>query len=67
MDRGMNYLYNKSTSSPLEAETVQYTFTILLQLFERAALLLMCLFVLTRLPRFKEIFQKEHTPRRSLP
>lgn len=58
MDRGMNYLYNKSTSSPLEAETVQYTFTILLQLFERAALLLMCLFVLTRLPRFKEIFQK---------
>lgn len=67
MDRGMNYLYNKSTSSPLEAETVQYTFTILLQLFERAALLLMCLFVLTRLPRFKEIFQKEPTLRRSLP
>ncbi|KUP22526.1 hypothetical protein AWJ19_00445 [Paenibacillus sp. DMB5] len=30
----------------------------LLQLFERAALLLMCLFVLTRLPRFKEIFIK---------
>ncbi len=37
---------------------MQYTFTILLQLFERAALLLMCLFVLTRLPRFKEVFQK---------
>ncbi|MRN55328.1 GAF domain-containing protein [Paenibacillus sp. LC-T2] len=35
----------------------------LLQLFERAALLLMCLFVLTRLPRFKEIFQKgAYTP-----
>ncbi|UQZ37521.1 sensor histidine kinase [Paenibacillus sp. PK3_47] len=30
----------------------------LLQLFERAALLLMCLFVLTRLPRFKEMFSK---------
>ncbi|ULO07265.1 sensor histidine kinase [Paenibacillus sp. 19GGS1-52] len=42
---------------------MQYTFTILLQLFERAALLLMCLFVLTRLPRFKEIFQKgAYTP-----
>ncbi|MFF2019218.1 LytS/YhcK type 5TM receptor domain-containing protein [Paenibacillus sp. NPDC058177] len=37
---------------------MQHTFTILMQLFERAALLLMCLFVLTRLPRFKEIFQK---------
>lgn len=58
MDRGMNYLYNESTSRPLEAVTVQYTFTILLQLLERAALLLMCLFVLTRLPRFKEVFQK---------
>ncbi|ASA26588.1 sensor histidine kinase [Paenibacillus donghaensis] len=35
----------------------------LLQMFERAALLLMCLFVLTRLPRFKEIFQKgDYTP-----
>ncbi|MNI16121.1 Sensor histidine kinase YpdA [compost metagenome] len=32
--------------------------TILLQLFERAALLLMCLFVLTRLTRFREIFVK---------
>ncbi|WP_249901692.1 sensor histidine kinase [Paenibacillus sp. PK3_47] len=32
--------------------------SILLQLFERAALLLMCLFVLTRLPRFKEMFSK---------
>jgi two-component system LytT family sensor kinase len=42
----------------LEAVTMQHTFTILMQLFERAALLLMCLFVLTRLPRFKEIFQK---------
>ncbi|MFC3749363.1 LytS/YhcK type 5TM receptor domain-containing protein [Paenibacillus sp. GCM10012306] len=37
---------------------MQHTFSILMQLFERAALLLMCLFVLTRLPRFKEIFQK---------
>ncbi|WP_208607140.1 sensor histidine kinase [Paenibacillus typhae] len=37
---------------------VHYNLTILLQLFERAALLLMCLFVLTRLPRFKEIFIK---------
>lgn len=37
---------------------MHYNLTILLQLFERAALLLMCLFVLTRLPRFKEIFIK---------
>nr|WP_019914024.1 sensor histidine kinase [Paenibacillus sp. HW567] len=36
-----------------------HNLTILLQLFERAALLLMCLFVLTRVPRFKEIFVKE--------
>lgn len=35
---------------------MQYNLTILLELFERAALLLMCLFVLTRLPRLKEIF-----------
>lgn len=35
-----------------------HNLTILLQLFERAALLLMCLFVLTRVPRFKEIFVK---------
>ncbi|MNO29169.1 Sensor histidine kinase YpdA [compost metagenome] len=38
---------------------MQHNLTILLQLFERAALLLMCLFVLTRVPRFKEIFVKE--------
>lgn len=37
---------------------VSYAITILLQLLERAALLLMTLFVLTRIPRFKEIFQK---------
>jgi two-component system, LytTR family, sensor kinase len=37
---------------------LEHNLTILLQLFERAALLLMCLFVLTRLPRFKEIFVK---------
>lgn len=37
---------------------MEHNLTILLQLFERAALLLMCLFVLTRLPRFKEIFVK---------
>nr|WP_290124308.1 sensor histidine kinase [Paenibacillus riograndensis] len=35
---------------------MEHNLTILLQLFERAALLLMCLFVLTRVPRFKEIF-----------
>ncbi len=58
MDMGNNYPYNGPIDCPLEAVTMQYTFTILLQLFERAALLLMCLFVLTRLPRFKEIFQK---------
>ncbi|GGF65408.1 membrane protein [Paenibacillus albidus] len=45
---------------------MQYTLLILLQLFERAALLLMCLFVLTRLPRFKEIFQKEAYTRQEL-
>lgn len=45
---------------------MQYTFTILLQLFERAALLLMCLFVLTRLPRFKEMFQKGTYARQEL-
>lgn len=44
---------------------MQYTFVILLQLLERAALLLMTLFVLTRVPRFKEIFQKGRTRRRS--
>ncbi|CAM4298509.1 sensor histidine kinase [Saccharibacillus endophyticus] len=32
---------------------------IFLQLFERGSLLLMCLFVLTRIPRFKAVFQKE--------
>lgn len=37
---------------------MQNNLSILLQLFERAALLLMCLFVLTRLPRFKEMFSK---------
>ncbi|MEK5234445.1 sensor histidine kinase [Paenibacillus sp. FSL L8-0470] len=37
---------------------MEHNLTILLQLFERAALLLMCLFVLTRVPRFKEIFVK---------
>nr|WP_285847543.1 sensor histidine kinase [Heyndrickxia ginsengihumi] len=31
----------------------------LVQLFERAALLIICLFFITRVPRFKEIFQKE--------
>ncbi|MEC0172422.1 sensor histidine kinase [Paenibacillus graminis] len=35
---------------------MEHNLTILLQLFERAALLLMCLFGLTRVPRFKEIF-----------
>lgn len=35
----------------------------LIQLFERAALLLICLFFMTRIPRFKEIFQKDsHSP-----
>lgn len=63
MDNNRNYPYNGPIDCPLEAVTMQYTFTILLQLFERAALLLMCLFVLTRLPRFKEIFQKgAYTP-----
>ncbi|OWA36918.1 sensor histidine kinase [Saccharibacillus sp. O16] len=33
--------------------------TIFLQLFERGSLLLMCLFVLTRIPRVKAVFQKE--------
>lgn len=33
--------------------------SIFLQLFERGSLLLMCLFVLTRIPRFKAVFQKE--------
>ncbi|MBW4085496.1 sensor histidine kinase [Paenibacillus sp. S150] len=37
---------------------MQMNLTILLQLLERAALLFMSLFVLTRLPRFKEIFVK---------
>lgn len=42
---------------------MQYNLSILLQLFERAALLLMCLFVLSRVPRFKEIFAKGiHAP-----
>ncbi|MDT3428208.1 two-component system LytT family sensor kinase [Paenibacillus forsythiae] len=46
---------------------MQYTFVILLQLLERAALLLMTLFVLTRVPRFKEIFQKRaYTPQELL-
>ena len=35
----------------------------LIQLFERAALLLICLFFMTRIPRFKEILQKDsHSP-----
>lgn len=39
------------------------TLDMLIQLFERAALLLICLFFLTRVPRFKEILQKErHSP-----
>ncbi|MEH7087040.1 sensor histidine kinase, partial [Neobacillus drentensis] len=33
--------------------------TMLLQLCERAALLLIILFLLTRIPRFKQILQKE--------
>ncbi|MDO3409389.1 sensor histidine kinase [Saccharibacillus sp. CPCC 101409] len=37
----------------------KHPFTIFLQLFERGSLLLMCLFVLTRIPRFKAVFQKE--------
>lgn len=42
---------------------MQYNLSILLQLIERAALLLMCLFVLTRVPRFKEVFAKGvHAP-----
>ncbi|WP_017814706.1 sensor histidine kinase [Paenibacillus shenyangensis] len=36
-----------------------YTGIILLQLFERAALLLICLFLLSKLPHFRQIFQKE--------
>ncbi|MBP3039871.1 sensor histidine kinase [Bacillaceae bacterium Marseille-Q3522] len=32
----------------------------LIQLFERAALLLICLFFITRIPRFKELLQKKH-------
>ncbi|PLT29660.1 sensor histidine kinase [Peribacillus deserti] len=32
----------------------------LIQLFERAALLLICLFIITRIPRFKESFQKDN-------
>ncbi len=36
-----------------------YTGIILLQLFERAALLLICLFLLSKLPNFRQIFQKE--------
>ncbi|MCR8844358.1 sensor histidine kinase [Paenibacillus sp. SC116] len=39
-------------------------FTMLLQLFERAALLLIILFLLTRIPSFKQILQKEsQTPK----
>ncbi|MFC3885461.1 LytS/YhcK type 5TM receptor domain-containing protein [Bacillus songklensis] len=35
----------------------------LMQLFERAALLLICLFFMTRIPRFKETLQKDrHSP-----
>lgn len=35
----------------------------LMQLFERAALLLICLFFITRIPRFKETLQKNsHSP-----
>lgn len=45
---------------------MQHTLFILLQLLERAALLQMCLFVLTRLPRFKELFQKKEYNRQEL-
>lgn len=38
-------------------------FEMLMQLFERAALLLICLFFMTRIPRFKETLQREsHSP-----
>ncbi|MCQ4085990.1 sensor histidine kinase [Saccharibacillus sp. JS10] len=37
----------------------KHPLAIFLQLFERGSLLLMCLFVLTRIPRFKALFQKE--------
>ncbi|MEW8955418.1 LytS/YhcK type 5TM receptor domain-containing protein [Clostridium sp.] len=36
-----------------------YNFEILIKLLERAALLLICLFIITRIPKFKEIFQKD--------
>lgn len=45
---------------------MQHTLFILLQLLERAALLQMCLFVLTRLPRFKELFQRKEYNRQEL-
>jgi Putative regulator of cell autolysis len=39
------------------------SFDMLFRMFERAALLLTILFLLTRIPRFKEIFQREnHSP-----
>lgn len=39
------------------------SFEMLIQLFERAALLLICLFFLTRIPRFREILQRDkHSP-----
>lgn len=42
------------------------TFNILLQLFERAALLLICLFFLTRVTRFRELLQKSSYSRQEL-
>ncbi len=42
---------------------VNDTLEMLLKLFERAALLLICLFFLTRIPRFKETLQRDkHSP-----
>lgn len=38
---------------------METSFEMLLEIFERAALLLTCLFFITRVPRFKEIFQQE--------
>ncbi|WP_179234608.1 sensor histidine kinase [Heyndrickxia coagulans] len=38
---------------------METSFEMLLEIFERAALLLTCLFFITRIPRFKEIFQQE--------
>ena len=43
-----------------------YNYEILIKLAERAALLLTCLFVITRIPRFKEIFQKDAYEKKDL-